>query len=262
MIETESWDTSYNRRAHFQESVVSQNLRTYVTEIPPRLQRHGSNAVKLRIWPTPLVDSKDNTMKVYVIAAHDDRADRSDRKSFAKAVGMIVNDMRQEFLLLDGAEGLMNVRDDLSCDKIMTLFSSTNVDNISLANCAVESEPSSGPPVSTDGPVKLRSAHSAISRLRHDPAHANFEYEVGYVIKGHKAHPQRHPEIHCVTVANPSPFSYVDRFKNTLVWMPLEMWGGRATEDEDFIPEHRIRQFKRSTDGTVIWDREKRLDLT
>ena len=45
------------------------------------------------------------------------------------------------------------------------------------------------------------------------------------------------------------------------MWLPLEQWG-KATEEEDFIPEHRIRVFRRvGKDGgkTVVWDREGRV---
>jgi uncharacterized protein (UPF0248 family) len=42
-----------------------------------------------------------------------------------------------------------------------------------------------------------------------------------------------------------------------LMWVPLELWG-KATEDEDFIPEHRIRVLRR-VGGSVVWDREGRV---
>lgn len=78
---------------------------------------------------------------------------------------------------------------------------------------------------------KFRTASSVLSRLRWDPAHTAKSYDVGYL----------------------------DRFEG-LKWLALDDWG-KATEDEDFIPEHRIRQFKRR-DGVIVWDRAKRLDLT
>lgn len=78
---------------------------------------------------------------------------------------------------------------------------------------------------------KFRTASSVLSRLRWDPAHTGKSYDVGYL----------------------------DRFEG-LKWLALDEWG-KATEDEDFIPEHRIRQIKRK-DGVVVWDREKRFDWT
>jgi uncharacterized protein (UPF0248 family) len=72
-------------------------------------------------------------------------------------------------------------------------------------------------------------AAQVLSRMRWDPAHRPFDYEVGYQ----------------------------DRFEEALMWVPLEQWG-RATEEEDFIPEHRIRVFRR-VGGSVVWDREGRV---
>lgn len=46
------------------------------------------------------------------------------------------------------------------------------------------------------------------------------------------------------------------------MWLPMEQWG-RETEEEDFIPEHRTRVFRRvgrdGAEGTVVWDRERRV---
>ncbi|EMC99599.1 hypothetical protein BAUCODRAFT_144996 [Baudoinia panamericana UAMH 10762] len=90
---------------------------------------------------------------------------------------------------------------------------------------------------SADSPEKLRTASQAISRLRHDPAHFGIEYEVGYE----------------------------DRFEG-LKWISLHDWGKAATEDEDFIPEHRIRQIRQKggsyEDEQVVWDRRKKVDQT
>lgn len=94
---------------------------------------------------------------------------------------------------------------------------------------------SSNPPPSAKSPpqssTKFPPASQVLSRLRWDPAHASQNYEVGYL----------------------------DRFEG-LMWLPLEKWG-RATEDEDFVPEHRIRVFRRILKGggkEVVWEREKR----
>ncbi len=39
----------------------------------------------------------------------------------------------------------------------------------------------------------------------------------------------------------------------------MTMWVGECS-DEDFIPQHRIKYFKRNSDGEVVWDREGRID--
>jgi MJ1316 RNA cyclic group end recognition domain len=41
--------------------------------------------------------------------------------------------------------------------------------------------------------------------------------------------------------------------------MPMTLWVSE-TSDEDFIPQHRIKYFKRNSDGEVVWDREGRID--
>ncbi|SMR41413.1 unnamed protein product [Zymoseptoria tritici ST99CH_1E4] len=95
---------------------------------------------------------------------------------------------------------------------------------------AVPDRPSN---TSVDSSRRFRPDTSVISRLRYDPAHQDIEYEVGYQ----------------------------DRFLDDLVWKPLDDWQ-RATEEEDFVPSHRIRQIRRLWDGVVVWDREARFDMT
>jgi uncharacterized protein (UPF0248 family) len=51
---------------------------------------------------------------------------------------------------------------------------------------------------------------------------------------------------------------YLERFEG-IKEMPMSKWV-RETSDEDFIPQHRIKYFKRSSDGEVVWDREGRVD--
>lgn len=95
---------------------------------------------------------------------------------------------------------------------------------------------SPAPPPGTQGTQesrKFRPAHSALNRLRFDPAHADTAYDVGYL----------------------------DRFEG-LKWVPLAQWGGRGTEEEDFVPEHRVRRIVRVVDGWVVWEREGRVDRT
>ncbi|KAK6438907.1 3-keto-steroid reductase [Oleoguttula sp. CCFEE 5521] len=73
-----------------------------------------------------------------------------------------------------------------------------------------------------NSPSKFPTASAVLSRLRWDPKYAAEHYEVGYM----------------------------DRFVG-LLWLPLEKWG-HATEDEEFIPAHRIRTFRRVRDGAVV----------
>jgi uncharacterized protein (UPF0248 family) len=50
---------------------------------------------------------------------------------------------------------------------------------------------------------------------------------------------------------------YLDRHEG-LMKKPFTEWL-RDTEDEEFVPMHRIRAFVRRSDGTVLWDRARRI---
>ncbi|KAL8772948.1 MAG: hypothetical protein Q9209_001968 [Squamulea sp. 1 TL-2023] len=76
----------------------------------------------------------------------------------------------------------------------------------------------------------LRPAQDIMSRIRHDPTMRISDFIVGY------------EDRHC-----------------GIMWKSVEEWLD-VTEEEDFIPMHRIRYFKRRSDHHVVWDREKRLD--
>nr|OQO23692.1 hypothetical protein B0A51_11836 [Rachicladosporium sp. CCFEE 5018] len=83
-----------------------------------------------------------------------------------------------------------------------------------------------------NSPSKFPTASAVLSRLRWDPKYVAEHYEVGYM----------------------------DRFVG-LLWLPLEKWG-HATEDEEFIPAHRIRTFRRVRDGAVIKSEDTRKRLS
>ncbi|KAL8847323.1 MAG: hypothetical protein Q9221_007639 [Calogaya cf. arnoldii] len=76
----------------------------------------------------------------------------------------------------------------------------------------------------------LRPAHDIMNRIRHDEALKTSDHVVGYE--------DRHVGI---------MWKGVDEWLNTI-------------EEEDFIPLHRIKYFKRRSDDHVVWDREKRID--
>jgi uncharacterized protein (UPF0248 family) len=78
---------------------------------------------------------------------------------------------------------------------------------------------------------KLRPAHHVLNRLRHDPALDILDYIAGYE----------------------------DRFLGVRE-MAVDRWKTENTE-EDFIPMHRVVYFRRKSDGVVVWDRERKVDL-
>lgn len=51
---------------------------------------------------------------------------------------------------------------------------------------------------------------------------------------------------------------YLERFDG-IKEIPLDSWLNESTE-EDFVPQHRIRYFKRISDGELMWERDSKLD--
>ncbi|KAI7475506.1 hypothetical protein KC351_g10025 [Hortaea werneckii] len=80
---------------------------------------------------------------------------------------------------------------------------------------------------------RFRDARTAMEFLLHGSSHANTDYDVGYR----------------------------DRFEG-LKWISLGEWVKKGVDHEEFIPLHRIWKLRGVADGRVVWDREKRIDLT
>ncbi|EXJ90733.1 poly(A) polymerase [Capronia coronata CBS 617.96] len=79
----------------------------------------------------------------------------------------------------------------------------------------------------------MRSAQDVLSRLQWDSDHDMTRYTIGYL----------------------------ERFDG-IKEMPASSWIAESTE-EDWIPQHRIKYFKRTLDNgerEMVWDREKRID--
>ena len=136
--------------------------------------------------------------------------------------------------LSESSEGILDVQ---ICSKalVQTLTAAHLETNKSTHDAPLPVQPSSTANNAEKANAKFRPASAVLSRLRWDPAHTAYEYEVGYI----------------------------DRFEG-LKWLDLEKWD-KETEDEDFIPEHRIRVFRRKDfvgDEAVVWDRERRIDRT
>ncbi|EXJ92589.1 hypothetical protein A1O3_01141 [Capronia epimyces CBS 606.96] len=81
--------------------------------------------------------------------------------------------------------------------------------------------------------MKMRSAQDVLSRLQWDADHDMASYTIGYL----------------------------ERFAG-IKEMPASSWIAESTEEE-WIPQHRIKYFKRTLDNgdqEVVWGRDKRLD--
>ncbi|EHY60375.1 hypothetical protein HRR83_000135 [Exophiala dermatitidis] len=85
---------------------------------------------------------------------------------------------------------------------------------------------------STPSP-KMRSAQDVLDRLHWDPSYDITKYTIGYL----------------------------ERFSG-IMETPADSWISEST-DEEWIPQHRIKYFKRSLENgeqEVVWDRERRID--
>jgi uncharacterized protein (UPF0248 family) len=51
---------------------------------------------------------------------------------------------------------------------------------------------------------------------------------------------------------------HLERFEG-IKEMPLNLWLKESTE-EDFIPQHRIKYFKKTPSEEVVWNRDDRID--
>ena len=80
--------------------------------------------------------------------------------------------------------------------------------------------------------TSLRPALDILNRIIHDPEMDTEDFSVGYL----------------------------DRIAG-IKEMPVSWWKAEDITAEDFIPQSRIRYFKRKGNGVVVWDRESRVDL-
>ncbi|KAM0706631.1 hypothetical protein Q7P35_005959 [Cladosporium inversicolor] len=220
LITAECWLPK--RRESFHSDLVKE-----ISSLPKRSREAGSNLNSFRIWPQAFKPSADEW--VYVVGV---RLPRSPNSSPSRSTSARTSSetTSKQYLTLDDTVGTSAIR-VCSAQEAKSL-----PERYSVAATLASYTPSEAPALACSGPLstgnKFPPASQALSRLRCDPAHIPYEYEVGYL----------------------------DRFEG-LMWLPLEQWG-REIEDEEFIPEHRIRILKRvgkGGDGIVVWDREERI---
>ena len=231
-IECTCWAQSPTKQAEFEDETVTNNINAVVRYLEDVDRRPELKGVCSRLLPVPFGENAHSGSIVYAIGVkRSPRATYTDAELEKMCAGRIVPNVTENVLEYDGGESLITISlarggdfEPLLQKVIHGAATAQARDSPSASTLAQEHSNSSG---------KFRTAAQAINRLRHDPAHGGVEYDLGYE----------------------------DRFAG-LVWMGLEEWGGRATEEEDFIPEHRVRQLRRRGDGVVIWDRERKVDLT
>lgn len=203
------------------------NLVNEISHLPERSQKNASNLKEFRIWPHAFRLSKDEW--VYIIGVQLPQSPNSSpsRSVRARASSEAIG---KQYLTLDTTVGTSTIRvcSVREAKRLPENYSMTaSPPDYSSPDAQPYLSSSSGLPIGN----KFPPASQVLSRLRWDPAHTPYHYKVGYL----------------------------DRFEG-LMWLPLEQWG-KETEDEEFIPEHRIRIFKRVGKGdtdVVVWDRKNR----
>ncbi|KAI3478528.1 hypothetical protein L1887_59510 [Cichorium endivia] len=217
----ECW--SPKQRDAFRSQVVKE-----LRHLPERLSKSGFLHEKLRVWPHAF-SSDCRSEWLYIFGLETVRPDgrpvtderNEEMAEFVGALDLVVDKSngRVEFNLCKQV-GAKRVLDDYRIETGPPTTDRTTA-----------SSPSGDKTKLFPSPERLPPASEVLSRLRWDPTHTCFDYEVGYL----------------------------DRFEG-LMWLPLEQWG-KAVEEEDFIPAHRIRVLRRMNGNgskDVVWDREKR----
>lgn len=205
----------------------SSDLINEISLLPERSQKAGSDLKAFRIWPHAFRPSENEW--IYVVSVAVPRPSRPNRTSPPRE-RETTSIAEKQYLTLDTTVGTSAIRfcsakeAKILPEKYSTVPLPPARGSALPSHAPSESQPSAG--------NRFPCASQVLSRLRWDPAHSSYDYEVGYL----------------------------DRFEG-LMWLPLEQWG-KETEDEEFIPEHRIKIFRRVEKlgpGAVVWDREKRI---
>jgi uncharacterized protein (UPF0248 family) len=221
LITAECWVPK--QRESFHSDLINE-----VSHLPERSQKNGSNLKSFRIWPHAFRPSNDEWIYVVGVQLPQSPNSSPSRSARARASSGTIG---KQYLTLDATVGTSAIR-VCSAQEAKTLPQRYGMTTSTQGRASADTHPAFPTSQSTSTGNKFPPASQVLSRLRWDPAHASYDYEVGYL----------------------------DRFEG-LMWLPLEQWG-KETEDEEFIPEHRIRLFRRAAKGVagdVVWDREKRI---
>lgn len=203
--------------------IIETELPTAIKLLAEKIR--DSNMHTLRIWPTPISEGGGGNY-VLGVAARFGEEKVVQSEVLASAVAA------EPHLFYNRAEAIITLAAYTRAE-FPQAYPAPGPQRVYTSAAAPLAGP--GHRLETSETSRFRPASSALARLRHDPRHASTDYEVGYQ----------------------------DRFDEdgVLKWISLEDWGGKETEDEDFIPMHRIRQVKRTSDGRVVWCRDRRIDL-
>ena len=231
-VEFECWEPSPAVQEGFKEHIVGDNIKAIATYLREKSEKGHLDGIYIRIWPIPYEEKASQGRIIYALGLGGLHSIPTKSEDWKTCVPAIVAQEMENMLQYDPLQCLITISLAKSVDLVTSYRQ--KADHLSNGSLPTFNDTILMPTgeKTTSSNTRFRTAGEAISRLRHDPAHATIEYELGYE----------------------------DRHAG-LVWIALEEWGGKPTEAEDFIPEHRVRKLKRQEDGVVVWDRENRVDL-
>lgn len=202
-------------------------------ELVNQLRGKWSGSAKIRFWPRSLKDERQGEY-VYVIGISLNAEDPMLRGELAKRTpGSREVDEQGDMYYRTATR--------ISREEVVKLFQEDPIVRDfavpqRVGEASESSEHQAGQKKTVEGNVpsegRFRTAAEVMNRLRHDEKHMYIDYEVGYE----------------------------DRFEKALKWKALDKWE-KHTEEEEFIPEHRIQQV-REKNGAIVWDRKERTDRT
>ena len=233
-IEFTSWESSPAQRAEFEINFIPETFREIMSYLRyEHSDEHIDGGLHIRLWPTPVAENVQDYRSIYAVGlSRSPSGQSSPREPMDRHTGRITVELSEIVSAQPAPISSLTTIAPATSRELLSILPTAEAGDAARASAGPshQAQPSGD---STAPTGRFRTAAEAISRLRHDPAHAAVEYDLGYE----------------------------DRFDG-LVWMGLENWGRWATEDESFVAEHRVRVLKRREDGVVVWDRENRVDRT
>jgi uncharacterized protein (UPF0248 family) len=227
-IEFETWAQSAADREEFEHVVrrVINDIVFYCRH--PEWSAYDADYYA-RVWPEALKENQNERGTLYAIGLVRTSNPRAPGEALKDYTGRMIDELKEKAYTGTPRNGRITV--DRAEGEQFLRFLPENIIVAPPTEGATITSLSASMGIPT--PSRFRTAGQAINRLRYDPAHMGIQYDL----------------------------AYDDRFDGR-TWMALEEWGKWATEDDNFIPEHRVRQIMRREDGVVVWDRFGRVDKT
>lgn len=230
-IDFETWEPSKAAQADLYSTTIPETVKSIMSDLQTEIQAQGQRiSIYPRLWADPLSENGKITYAVGLAALAQSLTGQSGQGITSGEIRSIVKTRLAEI------EQILPVLPNALVTTTLVTGEGGRADlrrAIAGAGAVAAAAPAAPAQAVGASTGRFRTASSAISRLRYHQSHATIEYDVGYL----------------------------DRFDG-LVWKGLEDWGGRATEEDDFVPEHRVRVLKRRVDDFVVWNRVERIDRT